>query len=287
VTACVDCNRTKDNRTPERRGSLLKHAGGRRGWRLHVTVLRVTVRVASGRRPRGVTSCTGTRSWSRDRSAGGRGGRLFGRGHLRAVATVGVRFRRHFAVFCGWRFRRNPRDRYLPRRWRAVLMGDPCVLCGLPADGLDHIVPAAGGGSDGWANRAPLCFRCDQMKASAPLVVVLLMLKRAHGRTDRRVRYRIEGIRAQATRNICATMLRRWKIGVQTEVIGRRTSARMRRKGRRQERRHEQASAVQGEAPASDGQILQAVGGWQRRVAGATTDAGSARGAGEGVGDRP
>lgn len=69
--------------------------------------------------------------------------------------------------------------------WRAVLMQEPCVYCGEPAAGLDHIEPQSRGGRDAADNRAPACRRCDQLKANASLLVFLWAVDRAR-RTIRR-----------------------------------------------------------------------------------------------------
>jgi hypothetical protein len=54
--------------------------------------------------------------------------------------------------------------------YAAVLLRDPCVYCGNPATGLDHIHPSVKGGTDGWTNRAPACASCDSRKGDTPLV---------------------------------------------------------------------------------------------------------------------
>lgn len=72
------------------------------------------------------------------------------------------------------RFHRNPEERALTSGWRAILLGDPCVYCGAPADGLDHIQPRALGGGNGWINRAPACFACDHEKMHRPLMRFLV-----------------------------------------------------------------------------------------------------------------
>jgi hypothetical protein len=62
--------------------------------------------------------------------------------------------------------------------YRRVLLNDPCVYCGGKPTGLDHIVPRANGGPDGWQNRAPACGGCDGRKAHYGL---LRFLATMHG----------------------------------------------------------------------------------------------------------
>lgn len=86
------------------------------------------------------------------------------------------------------RYGRNPSDRILTRKWRAVLSQDPCVYCGALAQGLDHIVAESQGGTDGWGNRAPACTRCDQIKSNIPLLIFIMMSERARRRIEWRCR---------------------------------------------------------------------------------------------------
>lgn len=82
---------------------------------------------------------------------------------------------------------RNPPDSVLSKAWRAVLMLDPCVYCGRPAAGLDHLAALTRGGTDGWANRAPACVRCDQAKGNAPLLAFLWCCEKARRRVEQRI----------------------------------------------------------------------------------------------------
>lgn len=67
---------------------------------------------------------------------------------------------------------------YVAPEWRTVLLRDPCVYCGAPAESLDHIRAAADNGPDGWPNRAPACHRCNGSKGCTPLL--LFLLERLH-----------------------------------------------------------------------------------------------------------
>lgn len=93
--------------------------------------------------------------------------------------------------------------------WRAVLMREPCVYCGDDVDGLDHIVPRSDGGVNGWINRAPACSRCDNLKASMPAAVFLVLLNQARLRVERRAhRYRVPGARENAAKGMLVNELR-------------------------------------------------------------------------------
>ena len=59
-------------------------------------------------------------------------------------------------------------------QWRRILLRDPCVYCGAPATGLDHIHPRKFGGTDAWRNRAPACATCDGEKDAELLLSYLL-----------------------------------------------------------------------------------------------------------------
>lgn len=56
------------------------------------------------------------------------------------------------------------RRSYSSRQYRLAkkrIYGQPCELCGVPADTIDHIVPIALGGTDDSDNLRPLCRRCN------------------------------------------------------------------------------------------------------------------------------
>lgn len=95
--------------------------------------------------------------------------------------------------------------------WRRVLMADPCVYCGDPADGLDHIVPAARGGVDGWSNRAPACTACDQRKRDVSMTMFLLAGVIAERRIRRRTRYGNDWVkRRAAVMNLHAELVKQY-----------------------------------------------------------------------------
>lgn len=74
--------------------------------------------------------------------------------------------------------------RELSRGWREALLQDPCVYCGRPSEGLDHIKASTKGGSDHWENRAPACARCDNAKGNAPLLVFMVLYHKAGRRSE-------------------------------------------------------------------------------------------------------
>jgi len=57
-------------------------------------------------------------------------------------------------------------------RWRAVSrpvwQGKPCSYCGAPAQGADHVIPKARGGTDDVANLTPACTACNSAKRDRP-----------------------------------------------------------------------------------------------------------------------
>ncbi len=70
------------------------------------------------------------------------------------------------------------RPRHKPSLFIRVLMKhDPCVYCGRPSKGLDHIVPVSQGGDNGHQNRAAACSRCDELKRDQKLLIFLLKRK--------------------------------------------------------------------------------------------------------------
>jgi 5-methylcytosine-specific restriction endonuclease McrA len=49
----------------------------------------------------------------------------------------------------------------------AYVIGRDCVICGDPAQELDHIRPIAAGGTDRASNLQPLCRACNRTKGAA------------------------------------------------------------------------------------------------------------------------
>lgn len=97
---------------------------------------------------------------------------------------------------------KNGRDRETERIYRQVLMTDPCVYCGEPPTGLDHIHPKSRGGRDGWENRAPACAKCDDAKGTASVLVFLIASMLAHGKAARRQ------YASQTQKNVAFRMMR-------------------------------------------------------------------------------
>lgn len=62
---------------------------------------------------------------------------------------------------------------FASKRWRSVLLADPCVYCAAPATDIDHIVPRALGGTDDWTNLAPACDACNSAKNDTTLLAHL------------------------------------------------------------------------------------------------------------------
>jgi hypothetical protein len=93
------------------------------------------------------------------------------------------------------------------RAWRRVLMQDPCVYCGGPAHGLDHIHASSRGGGDGWHNRAPACQSCDTRKGDASLLIFLLAGVEA-ARSVAPRRYALPRARVAAERMVQSQILR-------------------------------------------------------------------------------
>jgi hypothetical protein len=56
----------------------------------------------------------------------------------------------------------------------AIVMQDPCVYCGGPANTRDHIVPISDGGPNRWDNYAPACRGCNSAKGNKSLLDFLL-----------------------------------------------------------------------------------------------------------------
>ncbi|HEY5708521.1 MAG TPA: HNH endonuclease [Solirubrobacterales bacterium] len=77
------------------------------------------------------------------------------------------------------RRRRAHRDSGLTIAYKAILRGDPCVLCGKPIDGvtdIDHIVGLDRGGEDSWENMAPMDAPCNRgVKKDRTLLEALLL----------------------------------------------------------------------------------------------------------------
>lgn len=60
------------------------------------------------------------------------------------------------------------------RGYARVVLADPCVYCGGPADTLDHIEPLSAGGDHDWTNLAGACRPCNSRKERRPLLTFLL-----------------------------------------------------------------------------------------------------------------
>lgn len=60
--------------------------------------------------------------------------------------------------------------------YRIVILADPCVWCGNPAETVDHIQPVARGGSDRWDNLAPACLSCNCAKNARSLLENMMRL---------------------------------------------------------------------------------------------------------------
>ncbi len=59
-------------------------------------------------------------------------------------------------------------------RYRWALRFDVCAYCGeRPSGGIDHIDHKAGTGSNDWTNLTGCCKRCNELKATLPLLVAL------------------------------------------------------------------------------------------------------------------
>jgi hypothetical protein len=58
--------------------------------------------------------------------------------------------------------------------YRALILGDPCVYCGVPSDTADHIRPLKAGGTERWDNLAPCCRSCNSSKNDKHLLTHLL-----------------------------------------------------------------------------------------------------------------
>ena len=52
--------------------------------------------------------------------------------------------------------------------------GSDCVYCEMPATGVDHLVPVAKGGTNGFYNVAPCCGPCNSKKQIRPVWVMLM-----------------------------------------------------------------------------------------------------------------
>jgi 5-methylcytosine-specific restriction endonuclease McrA len=67
--------------------------------------------------------------------------------------------------FCGASKRASgPRQKAMRA---AYVIGRDCVICGDPAQELDHIRPIAAGGTDRASNLQPLCRACNRTKGAA------------------------------------------------------------------------------------------------------------------------
>src|SRR4051794_14684429 len=69
------------------------------------------------------------------------------------------------------RRRRWGRDGQSVRYVENVLLMDPCAYCGGPSGTVDHIVPVAGGGANGWENLTAACQPCNSRKSDMPLLI--------------------------------------------------------------------------------------------------------------------
>ncbi|MFG3660250.1 HNH endonuclease [Streptomyces sp. NPDC047706] len=80
-----------------------------------------------------------------------------------------------------WRQRRGKRlkagatsERSATIEYRAIIIRDPCVYCGAPAEAIDHIESIANGGLDSWENLAPVCTSCNCSKQAKDLLDFLM-----------------------------------------------------------------------------------------------------------------
>lgn len=55
----------------------------------------------------------------------------------------------------------------------AILLSDPCGICGARPVEIDHIDPVALGGTSDWTNLGALCRTCNASKNARPLMVAL------------------------------------------------------------------------------------------------------------------
>ncbi len=49
---------------------------------------------------------------------------------------------------------------------RVHIIGKPCVVCGKPADTVDHITPLSRGGTNSPDNLQPMCWDCNRRKGN-------------------------------------------------------------------------------------------------------------------------
>ena len=83
------------------------------------------------------------------------------------------------------RFLSEPTPREISN-YRKVLKADPCAYCGGQSDSIDHIVPIAEGGEDGWENYTGACRRCNAVKQALPLLVALIWVPLSREYNDMR-----------------------------------------------------------------------------------------------------
>lgn len=57
--------------------------------------------------------------------------------------------------------------------WERVLRRDPCAYCGGVSQAIDHIVPVASDGPNGWHNYTASCTACNRRKSNKPLLIFL------------------------------------------------------------------------------------------------------------------
>lgn len=58
--------------------------------------------------------------------------------------------------------------------YAAFIANDPCVYCGGPSHGVDHIIPIAHGGTHTPDDLAPCCLDCNRRKKTLPMLHFLL-----------------------------------------------------------------------------------------------------------------
>jgi 5-methylcytosine-specific restriction endonuclease McrA len=58
--------------------------------------------------------------------------------------------------------------------YAAILRSDPCSYCGGAGGTVDHVVPRAAGGTNGWENLTSACQPCNSEKHTRPLLSFML-----------------------------------------------------------------------------------------------------------------
>lgn len=69
----------------------------------------------------------------------------------------------------------SPEETRLLSDYRKVILLDPCVYCGKPAEAGDHIVPLSRRGEHSWQNMAPVCTPCNSAKRDKSLLQFMLV----------------------------------------------------------------------------------------------------------------